>query len=511
MSDDPKYKVLITDDEEMNRDMLSRRLVRRGFEAHVAESGPETLALVETGGFDLIILDIMMPDMDGYEVLRRLRQRFSAAELPIIMATAKDTPEDVLAALKEAASDYVTKPINFPILLARMDIHLGLLESRRKLDRALVEVRQLATNLESRNVFIRKVFGRYVADSVVDRLLEQPDALNLGGEQRTLSFMMSDLRGFSALSERLEPTRVVALLNIYLGVMFEIIARYGGSVNDLAGDGIFVLFGAPLPTSDHARQAIACALAMQLAMPEVNAKLAAEGLPSLEMGIGLNTGEAVVGNIGSLEHAKYSAIGRHVNTTSRIEACTVGGQILAADATVQAAGKGVLTGEHFAFEAKGVVAPMDVSDIFGLEAEEGSDATPLRLPACDLAFADLPQLLPIEVHVLSGKKLDAGVVSGHFCKMAWKERRPIAALAAVTQTLHVLDNVKITFPGCDALPGEAYAKITACGGKRRRSRGRRAAFHDAADLAGTRARHGDGGIVAILILHNSFAFLRAFL
>ena len=211
MSDSPKYKVLVTDDEEMNRDMLSRRLVRRGFEAHLAASGPETLALLETTRFDLIILDIMMPDMDGYEVLRRIRQQFSAAELPIIMATAKDASEDMLAALKEAANDYVTKPINFPILLARMDIQLGLLESRRQLDRALTEVRQLAAVLETRNQFIRKVFGRYVADSVVNRLLEQPDALNLGGEQRTLTFMMSDLRGFSALSERLEPACVVTL------------------------------------------------------------------------------------------------------------------------------------------------------------------------------------------------------------------------------------------------------------------------------------------------------------
>ena len=223
-----------------------------------------------------------------------------------------------------------------------------------------------------------------------------------------------------------------------------------------------MLFGAPLATEHHARQAVACALAMQLAMPEVNARLAAVGLPSLEMGIGLNTGEAVVGNIGSLAHAKYSAIGRHVNTTSRIECCTVGGQILAADTTVQAAGEGVRTGEHFSFEAKGVVEPLQVSDIRGLEASAEIGLPALHLPAVELAFEDLPAPVAIDVHVLSGKKLDGGTIPGHFHKLAWRDGRPIAAQAGVTGHFGVLDNIKITFPDCDALPGEAYAKVTAC-------------------------------------------------
>ena len=211
------FRLLVTDDEETNRDMLSRRLARRGYAVQTAAGGPETLALLlgaEEPPVDLLLLDIMMQGMGGYEVLARIRERFSAAELPVIMATARRAQSDVLNALELAANDYVTKPIDFPVMLARVGLQLELLEARRALAREVAESQRLAGELETRNGFIRSVFGRYVADAVVGDLLANPEALQLGGTKRELSFLMSDLRGFTSLSERLDAHQLVTLLNI---------------------------------------------------------------------------------------------------------------------------------------------------------------------------------------------------------------------------------------------------------------------------------------------------------
>ena len=128
---------------------------------------------------------------------------------------------------------------------------------------------------------------------------------------------MSDLRAFTVLAARLEPRQVIAALNAYLGRMVEIVARYHGTILEIMGDAIIVVFGAPLRFDDHAERGVACALAMQMTMPEVNEQLAAEGGPPLEMGIGMHTGQVVVGNIGSQQRTKYDAIGHHMNIAGR--------------------------------------------------------------------------------------------------------------------------------------------------------------------------------------------------
>src|SRR5512143_574739 len=182
--------------------------------------------------------------------------------------------------------------------------------------------------LERRNEFIRKVFGRYTSDEVVEALLDAPDGLKLGGEKREVTILMSDLRGFTALAERLEPTQVVSLLNHYLSAMVEVIQQHGGTIDEIIGDAILVLFGAPVTAGDDARRAVLCALGMQKAMAAVNAHNQQKGWPAIEMGIALHTGEVVVGNIGSVKRSKYGVVGRTINTTARIESFTVGGQII---------------------------------------------------------------------------------------------------------------------------------------------------------------------------------------
>src|SRR6266852_5153029 len=183
--------LLVVDDNPMNRDMLARRLTRRGYTVTVAEDGYQALAMIEAQQFDLVLLDIMMPGLSGLDVLKTLRQRYAVADLPVIMATAKDQSEDIVAALQLGANDYVTKPLDFPVVLARAETQLSL-------KRAMEEIKRLANQLEKRNRFIKHTFGRYLSEEVVDRLLETPEGLQLGGEKREVTILMSDLRGFTA-------------------------------------------------------------------------------------------------------------------------------------------------------------------------------------------------------------------------------------------------------------------------------------------------------------------------
>lgn len=254
--------------------------------------------------------------------------------------------------------------------------------------------------LERRNRFIRETFGRYTSDNIVEVLLDMPEGLKLGGEKREVSLLMSDLRGFTALAERLDPTEVVALLNHYLSVMVDLIHHDNGTIADIIGDAILVVFGAPLPVPDKVDRAVHCALQMQKAMQAVNEHNIRKGWPEVEMGIGLHAGDAVVGNIGSTKRSKYDVIGQAVNLVARIESFTIGGQVLVSPSLISAASPGLLLGDEVRVHGKGMLKPIKCRELLGLEAcpelsiyEDVMNLTPLARP------------LPCLVSVLTGKHL----------------------------------------------------------------------------------------------------------
>jgi adenylate cyclase len=177
--------------------------------------------------------------------------------------------------------------------------------------------------------FIRKVFGRYISSDVMQRLLYDGDSLTLGGERREVTILLADIRSFSIISQQLAPEDCVTLLNKYLAVMTDIMMSYQGTVDEFIGDGILAIFGVLLADLLHSDHAVACALAMQNAMPEVNRYNLENGLLEIDIGVGINTGPVVVGNVGSELLTKYGVVGHHVNIASRIESCSVGGQVLA--------------------------------------------------------------------------------------------------------------------------------------------------------------------------------------
>ena len=181
--------LLIVDDNEMNTDMLARRFVKRGFRADIASDGLKALEMIQAGAYDAVILDIMMPGISGLEVLERIRKTHSAVDLPVIMATGALGNDAIVNSLNLGANDYVRKPIDLSVLLARLDAHLAL-------KRTNAEVKRLANELSERNDFIKSVFGRYTSDQVVNTLLASSDALSLGGRAQTVTILLSDLRGF---------------------------------------------------------------------------------------------------------------------------------------------------------------------------------------------------------------------------------------------------------------------------------------------------------------------------
>ena len=181
--------------------------------------------------------------------------------------------------------------------------------------------------------FIRDTFGRYLSKKVVDEILESPSGQKIGGHRETVTVLMSDLRGFTGLSENRDPEELVQLLNRYLERMSRVILDYDGLIDEFIGDAILTVFGVPEKREDDPARAVACALAMQNALVELNEEITQEGYPPFEMGIGINTGSVIVGNIGSEVRTKYGIVGAAVNIASRIESNTVGGQVLIGEST----------------------------------------------------------------------------------------------------------------------------------------------------------------------------------
>ena len=442
--DTAQGSLLVVDDNPLNRDMLARRLTRRGYTVTVAEDGYQALAMIEAQQFDLVLLDIMMPGISGLDVLKTVRQRYAVADLPVIMATAKDQSEDIVAALQLGANDYVTKPLDFPVVLARTQTQLSL-------KRAMQEIQRLAAQLELRNRFIRDTFGRYLTDEVVTSLLDSPQGLQLGGEKRRVTMLISDLRGFTSLSGRLAPEQVMAMLNRYLGTMVEIIMQYQGTIDEIIGDAMLVIFGAPIWRQDDAQRAVACAAAMQLAMAAVNAGNRRAGLPDVEMGIGVHTGEVVVGNIGSHKRTKYGVVGSHVNLTSRIQSYTIGGQILVSEMTRQEIGPLGRLRKQMEVEAKGIAEPITLYELHGI-----GGAYSLFLPAREEGLVLLQQQIPLQYTVLEGQHIGHTVYKGHFITLSAKGGEVRSDYAAAPWS-----NLRIRLLGSngEVISGELYAKV----------------------------------------------------
>ena len=240
-------------------------------------------------------------------------------------------------------------------------------EESKLIQELKAENAELKESLRKQDEAMRRTMASYLTDEVLEEVLEKGKNVRIGGERRVVTMMFTDIRRSTQLSESMNATDFIKMLNHYLEEMIEIVNSWQGNILKFVGDAIVVVFGAPRRNEDAARDAVACAVAMQSAMPTVNAWNREQGYPEIAMGIGIHTGEAILGNIGSQTRTKYDMIGRNVNLTSRIEGFTKGGQILISTETLEAAGELVnvnRTGEMWV-KPKGINTEILIHDVIG--------------------------------------------------------------------------------------------------------------------------------------------------
>ncbi|MEZ0369944.1 MAG: adenylate/guanylate cyclase domain-containing protein [Candidatus Sericytochromatia bacterium] len=312
-------------------------------------------------------------------------------------------------------------------------------------------IEQTMRNLTERD-FVVGIFGRYLSDEVVDDILRSPEGLRLGGRRRTVTVMMTDLRGFTSLSESLPPESVIAMLNHCLGVLTEVIMRYQGTIDEFIGDAILAIFGAPFSGEDDAGRAVACALEMQLAMAAVNEWNREQGYPPLEMGIGIHTGPAVVGNIGSEQRSKYGVVGSTVNLTSRIESFTVGGQVLISGATAELLGQRLQIAARRTIRPKGFAEPIEICDVTGITGDQS-----VSLPEHSEQLVSLDPPLPVHFVALAGKDAAGEASKGKLTALS-----PTGARLRAAAGLEPFTNLSLELRPAsgEGVAGKLLAKIT---------------------------------------------------
>jgi adenylate cyclase len=315
--------ILVVEDDPVNRLLLAHSLERDGHTVTAAQDGREALELLAHEPADVVLLDIVMPELDGIAVLRQIKSDPDLRHIPVIMISAVDEVESVIGCIELGADDYLAKPFD-PVLL-RARINAGLAKKRLH-------------DVERERV--RDVFARFVPEQIVDQVISlSGDDLRLGGVLCTGTILFNDIRNFTPFAESTPAEQALEILNLFLGEMSDSVLDHGGSLLGFRGDGMMAAFGAPIEISDHADRAVAAAREMlDFRLPRLNADLRARGLgEGFRMGVGLASGTFMAGNVGSARRLEYTAIGDVANTSARLESMTKGQpySILIADSTRQ--------------------------------------------------------------------------------------------------------------------------------------------------------------------------------
>jgi len=305
--------------------------------------------------------------------------------------------------------------------------------------------------LAEMTTLLKKMFGRYLSTEVMNSLIDNPSALELGGAKKRVAMLMTDLRGFTALSERLKPEQVVHMLNAYFEVMGEVVLKYNGTINEIIGDGLLIIFGAPQTMPDQAQRAVACALAMQNAMIQVNKENLEHGLPELEMGIGVNQDEVILGNIGSSKRSKYTVVGSGVNMTSRIESYTAGGQIFVSESIRNELHNLLRIDSEKEVLPKGAETPIRIYEVGGLAGRYN-----LTLQNEDPDLLTLVRQIPLRYTVLDGKHVGQEGLAGSIIRLSKK-----SAEIKLEQAVDNLTNLKMNLSDVEAdlIAKDFYGKI----------------------------------------------------
>ena len=442
-----RITVLLVDDQHMIGEALRRMLApENDIDFHFCQDPTKAIKTANRIHPTVILQDLVMPEIDGLTLVRYYRANVATRQVPLIVLSSKEEALTKAEAFALGANDYMVKLPDRLEILARIRYH-----SRGYIN--LLERNEAQAQLEKANRLIRKTFGQYLSDDIVDAILESPEGAALGGEKRFVTIMMTDLRGFTAIGERLPAEDVVGIINIYLETMTEIVLKYHGTIDEFIGDAIFVIFGAPILRDNDAKRAVACAVEMQLAMTEVNKRCREKGYPAVHQGIGINSGQLVVGNIGSKKRMKYGVVGRNVNLTSRIESYTVGGQIFISENTMEECGQHLLRiDDQIEVMPKGVKKPITIYEVGGIRGEFD-----LFLPEkVDAELMELSRPILIEFIILEGKHAGETRYVGTLDRL-FEKTAQISAEISVDK----LVNLKISLFDYDKseITSDLYAKV----------------------------------------------------
>lgn len=312
-----KTGVLYLDDEENNL-VSFRAAYRRHFKVHCAQTVQEALAILRDEDIDIIVTDQRMPEMTGVEFLASVTPLFPDS-IRMILTGYSDVESIIKAINTGQVFRYITKPWDEQELLITLNNAANLVHLQKR-NKALLEELQDRVAHQER---VMKLFQTYVPEDVVNEALSKSaEGGLLGGEVREVSVLFSDIRNFTAISEKLNPQHLVQMLNDYFSLMTDSIRAHQGTLNKFLGDGLLAIFGAPVASANHPQNAVLCALDMVERLNVFNQKYATLLGEEIRIGIGINSGEVVVGNIGSVDRVEYTAIGDAVNVSSRIEALT---------------------------------------------------------------------------------------------------------------------------------------------------------------------------------------------
>lgn len=334
--------LLVVDDNKVYRLLLARGLEQQGHTVVMAEDGRMALDLLHKQPFDIVLLDIQMPEIDGFEVLEQLTNDTELREIPVIITSALEEMDGVVRAIEMGAEDYLTKPVNPTLLRARINSSL---EKKRLRDQQRELIRKFATS------------------EVADDLLNK--GFSLGGQFVDATAMFSDIRSFTTIAESQSPADTIELLNTYYTLMFEAIGAHNGVVNQMVGDGLMAIFGAPVPQDNPGEAAVRAALEMIEMVELFDQEQEAQGKAPIRIGIGIATGRVIAGYTGTLRRATYTCVGDTVNLAARLESHTkvVGQPILIDETTRKSLNPAISVEEQGSVQLKGKTQEVQIYSV----------------------------------------------------------------------------------------------------------------------------------------------------
>lgn len=332
-------RLLLVDDNRVNRLLLARQLGQLGHRVEVAENGNEALDMLRATAYDLLVLDIEMPGLDGFEVLLQMKADLALRDLPVIVTSALEGLDNVVRCIELGAEDYLHKPVNGVLLKARVG---ACLEKKRLRDAQRAAVARFATQEVAHEMAV--------------------SGFSLGGRAVQATVMFCDIRGFTGIVESQPPDVVIELLNTYYTLMFDAIGAHGGVVNQMIGDGLMAIFGAPQALEQPERNAVLAALEMIEMVGQFSREQQAAGKQPMRIGIGIASGTVVAGYTGTEARATYTCVGDTVNLAARLEAHTkeAGLPLLVDAATHAALGADIASRPLGQVQFKGKAAPVAV-------------------------------------------------------------------------------------------------------------------------------------------------------